>query len=55
MLGHGGFHRLAYTEWGSPRAERTIVCVHGLSHTGRDSDTLATALAERGAHAGVAP
>ena len=54
VLGHGGFHRVAYTEWGSPQAKRTIVCVHGLSRTGRNSDTLATALAERGARVGVA-
>ena len=49
VLGHGGFRRLAYAEWGPPKAERTIVCVHGLSRTGRDFDTLAAALAERGA------
>ena len=49
VLGRGGFRRLAYAEWGSPRAERTIVCVHGVSRNGRDFDTLAEALAERGA------
>ena len=54
VLGHGGFRRLAYAEWGPPKAERTIVCVHGLSRTGRDFDTLATALAEQGARV-VAP
>ena len=54
VLGHGGFRRLAYAEWGSPKAERTVVCVHGLSRTGRDFDTLAAVLAERGARV-VAP
>lgn len=55
VLGPGGFRRLACTEWGSPQAARTIIRVHGLSRTGRDSDALATALAERGARVGVAP
>ena len=54
VYGHGGFRRLAYAEWGPPRAERTVVCVHGVSRTGRDFDALAAALAERGARV-VAP
>jgi pimeloyl-ACP methyl ester carboxylesterase len=49
VIGHGGFHRLAYAEWGSPKAAQTIVCVHGVSRNGRDFDALAAALAERGA------
>jgi pimeloyl-ACP methyl ester carboxylesterase len=48
VLGKGGFRRLAYAEWGSPTAARTVVCVHGVSRNGRDFDTLAQALAERG-------
>ena len=47
VLGQGGFHRLAYTEWGSPKAARTVLCVHGVSRNGRDFDALAEALAER--------
>jgi pimeloyl-ACP methyl ester carboxylesterase len=35
-LSTGGFHQLAYTEWGAPGAERTVVCVHGLTRNGRD-------------------
>ena len=54
VLGHGGFHRLAYAEWGPPQAERTIVCVHGLSRTSRDFDPLARVLAGQGARV-VAP
>ena len=54
VLGHGGFRRLAYAEWGPPKAERTIVCVHGLSRTGRDFDILAAALAGQGARV-IAP
>ena len=49
VLGRDGFRRLAYAEWGSPSAERTVVCVHGVSRNGRDFDALARDLAERGA------
>jgi pimeloyl-ACP methyl ester carboxylesterase len=49
VLGRDGFHRLAYAEWGSPSAERTAVCVHGVSRNGRDFDALAEDLAEHGA------
>lgn len=47
-LSTGGFHQLAYTEWGAPGAERTVVCVHGLTRNGRDFDVLASSLAEQG-------
>jgi pimeloyl-ACP methyl ester carboxylesterase len=36
-----GLHRMAYWEWGDPRNEKVVVCVHGLSRQGRDFDTLA--------------
>lgn len=49
VLGRDGFLRLAYAEWGSPKAERTVVCAHGVSRNGRDFDALAAALAEQGA------
>lgn len=39
-----GFHKIAYTEWGT--GSRTIVCVHGLTRNGRDFDVLAADLAE---------
>ncbi|WP_119678602.1 alpha/beta fold hydrolase [Indioceanicola profundi] len=39
-----GFHRVAYTEWGT--GPRTIVCVHGLTRNSRDFDVLAADLAE---------
>lgn len=49
-----GLHRLAYWEWlpggGAERAEAsvpTVVCVHGLTRSGRDFDALATRLSER--------
>jgi len=54
VLGHGGFRRLAYAEWGSPTAPRTVVCVHGVSRSGRDFDALARSLAEQGARV-IAP
>lgn len=43
-----GFHELVYYEWGPAKAERCVVCVHGLTRNGRDFDRLAAALAEAG-------
>jgi pimeloyl-ACP methyl ester carboxylesterase len=40
----GGFHRVAYTEWGRPSAQPPVICVHGLTRNGRDFDYLARAL-----------
>jgi len=54
VLGHGGFRRLAYAEWGPRDASRTVVCVHGVSRTGRDFDVLARALVDQGARV-IAP
>jgi pimeloyl-ACP methyl ester carboxylesterase len=42
--GPDGSYGLSYAEWGAPDAARTVVCVHGLTRTGRDFDHLATAL-----------
>src|SRR5690606_38621549 len=36
-----GLHRMAYWEWGDPRNDRILLCVHGLTRTGRDFDVLA--------------
>jgi len=41
-----GFHRMHYVEWGDPRAERVVICVHGLTRNGRDFDEMARALPE---------
>ena len=41
---------MAYRAWGDGPAERTVVCVHGLTGTGRDFDVLAVTLAGRGHH-----
>lgn len=38
-----GFHRLHYTEWGSPD-DPVVVCVHGLSQNARSFDALADKL-----------
>jgi pimeloyl-ACP methyl ester carboxylesterase len=46
-LSPGGFHRIAYLEWGAPTAPQLVVCVHGLSRNSRDFDYLAASLAER--------
>lgn len=45
-LGAHGFHRIAYTAWGEPDGERALICVHGLTRTGRDFDALAQSLAD---------
>ncbi len=43
-----GFHLMAYTEWGAADAGRVVLCVHGLTRSGRDFDRLAAALATAG-------
>jgi len=35
---------MAYWEWGDPANDRVLLCVHGLTRTGRDFDPLARAL-----------
>lgn len=40
-LSPSGVHRMAYTEWGDPDNPRVLLCVHGLTRSGRDFDTLA--------------
>ena len=44
-LGPHGFTQVGYTAWGSEDAERTVVCMHGLTRNGRDFDFLAQRLA----------
>jgi len=44
-LSPGGFHRIAYADWGKPSASQVVVCVHGLSRNCRDFDFLARDLA----------
>jgi len=43
-LSPGGFHRIAYLDWGRHAARHVVVCVHGLSRNSRDFDFLAQAL-----------
>jgi pimeloyl-ACP methyl ester carboxylesterase len=43
----GGEAVLRWTEWGPPEGE-PVLCVHGLTRTGRDFDALAQALAAEG-------
>jgi pimeloyl-ACP methyl ester carboxylesterase len=38
---------MAYREWGDTRNRDVVVCVHGLTRTGRDFDALARALSSR--------
>jgi pimeloyl-ACP methyl ester carboxylesterase len=42
-----GLHRMAYLEWGDARNRDVLVCVHGLTRTGRDFDEVARALCGR--------
>jgi pimeloyl-ACP methyl ester carboxylesterase len=44
-LSPGGFHRIAYLDWGRHGAPHVVVCVHGLSRNSRDFDVLARDLA----------
>jgi hypothetical protein len=37
-------HRMAYWQWGNPKAAHVVLCVHGLSRQGRDFDVLASHL-----------
>jgi len=41
-----GAHRMAYWEWGDPDNDRILLCVHGLTRSGRDFDPLAARLAD---------
>ncbi|MGQ0545461.1 MAG: alpha/beta fold hydrolase [Betaproteobacteria bacterium] len=40
-----GLHRIAYLEWGDARNRDVLICVHGLTRSGRDFDALARELA----------
>jgi pimeloyl-ACP methyl ester carboxylesterase len=44
-LSPGGFHRIAYLDWGKHSAGHVVVCVHGLSRNAHDFDFLARHLA----------
>ena len=45
----GGLHRLHYWEWSPKLAPRAVVlCVHGLTRSGRDFDVLASSLVTQG-------
>lgn len=46
-LSGAGFATMRWWEWGPANGE-PVVCVHGLTRTGRDFDALASALAEAG-------
>jgi pimeloyl-ACP methyl ester carboxylesterase len=43
----GGHHTLTLYQWGREDAERTALCVHGLTRNGRDFDRLAMALSDK--------
>ena len=41
-----GLHRMAYSEWGASDNPRVVLCVHGLTRSGRDFDVLAAELSK---------
>ena len=44
-LSPGGFHRIAYLEWGRVANKHVVLCVHGLARNSRDFDFIAAELA----------
>ena len=46
-LSTAGLHRVAYREWGDPDNPDVVVCVHGLTRSSDDFNTLAMALSDR--------
>lgn len=42
-----GVHRMAYWEWGDPDNDKVLLCVHGLTRSGRDFDHLARRMSNR--------
>ena len=44
-LSSGGFHRIAYLDWGGVASNHVVLCVHGLARNSRDFDFLAAELA----------
>jgi len=43
-----GYHHVAYTDWGPPKDDVPVLCVHGLTRQGRDFDHLAYMLSAAG-------
>jgi pimeloyl-ACP methyl ester carboxylesterase len=46
-LANEGFHEVAYREWGDPNNDRVLICVHGISRSGRDFDDFAAAMSDK--------
>jgi pimeloyl-ACP methyl ester carboxylesterase len=44
-LGRNAFHNMRYYDWGDASNPRVVLCVHGITRSGRDFDVLARALA----------
>ncbi len=45
-LSPAGLHTMAYKEWGDPKNQRVLVCVHGVTRVSDDFDALAAALSD---------
>src|SRR5215469_13005131 len=46
-LGPSGFHQIVYSEWPGPPGGPALLCVHGLTRSGKDFDAIAEALSAR--------
>ncbi|MGB0749625.1 MAG: alpha/beta fold hydrolase, partial [Magnetospiraceae bacterium] len=55
FLDETGFHRLVYSDWGLENAPQTVICIHGLTGTGRDFDRLAERLTADGSRRLLCP
>jgi len=42
-----GLHRIAYLEWGEPKNDAVLICVHGLTRCARDFERFAQAMSDR--------
>ena len=46
-LSPAGLHRMAYKEWGDPKNQNVLICVHGVTRVSDDFDVLALALMDK--------
>ena len=46
-LSPAGLHRMAYKEWGDPKNQNVLICVHGVTRVSDDFDVFALALMDK--------
>jgi pimeloyl-ACP methyl ester carboxylesterase len=42
-----GLHKVSYLQWGDPKNQSVLVCVHGLTRCARDFESLAAAMSDK--------